>query len=51
LSNTPIGPVLVYVDDAYKVEGTGEDFTRSGTTITFTSAPALNAAIRVLYPY
>lgn len=51
LTSTPLGPVLTTVEDTYQVEGVGEDFTRSGTTITFTSAPANNAAIRVQYPY
>lgn len=49
LTSTPTGPIMVFVDTTYQEEGT--DFTRSGTTLTFTSAPVLNANIRAEYMY
>jgi len=51
LTSQPIGPVFVTKNDTYMVEGVTEDFTRSGTTITFAVVPASGADIRVHYPY
>lgn len=50
LDNTPVeGSLKLYVDGTLQVEDT--DFTISGATVTFTTAPILNKAITASYDY
>ncbi len=50
LANTPVsGKVLVFRNGQLQIEGGGEDYTISGATITFVSAPATGSKIRVTY--
>jgi len=50
LSQTPVlYPVFVYL--AGILQQSPEEFSVSGTTVTFVTAPALNAAITCIYSY
>ncbi len=50
LANTPIsGTVRVYLNGLRQEEGSGKDYTISGTTITFSNAPATNDILFVDY--
>jgi hypothetical protein len=49
LANTPAGFVHVYLNGLLQDEGGGLDYTRSGGTLTFVTAPATGSKIRVSY--
>lgn len=50
LANTPIsGSVQVYLNGVRQEVGSGNDYTLSGSTITFETAPATGAKVRVDY--
>ena len=50
LANTPIaGTVRVYLNGLRQFEGVGNDYTISGTTITFNKAPRTNSVLLVDY--
>lgn len=51
LANTPAAssPVLVFLDGILQLLGGGEDYTISGTTITFVTAPVAGQNVRVQY--
>ena len=47
----PLTTPIVFVDDTYQVAGASYDYTISGQTITFVTAPGATATIRVHYSY
>jgi len=51
LANTPIDTPRIYVNGVRQKPGAGNDYTISGTTITFASAPLTGSNILVDYTY
>lgn len=49
LANTPVAFIHVYLDGLLQEPGGGNDYTISGTTITFVSAPLTGSKVRVSY--
>lgn len=50
IANTPVtGTVAVYLNGLRQLEGAGEDYTVSGTTVTFAKAPRPTAIIQFDY--
>ncbi len=50
LANTPVaGTVMVFLNGLHQSQGSGLDYTISGTTITFTKAPRNNSELYVSY--
>jgi hypothetical protein len=52
LANTPVAvdSVQVFLNGIVQIRGAGEDYTLSGNTITFITAPATGQSLRVVYP-
>lgn len=50
LANTPVvGTVTVYLNGLFQAQGSGMDYTVSGTTITFNKAPRTNSELYACY--
>ena len=50
LANTPVaGSVSVFLNGLYQAQGSGLDYTISGTTITFNKAPRTNSELYAIY--